>query len=263
MPELPEVETVVRTVRPHVTGKRIVRAEFRSRFVTPGDRALLESQLAGKRIREVRRLGKFILMELDHGYLAVHLGMTGQLLVSGEAGAYTHGIFELDRGVLLYDDIRQFGRIEYSDAVPARVAALGPDALSVAAAEFAVMLRRRHSRVKPLLLNQQFLAGLGNIYVDEALFRAGIHPNAVANRLAVRRCALLHQSFTEILIESIDAGGSSISDYVDAEGRSGAFQQRHRVYGREDEPCVNCLSPIRRILVAQRGTHYCPRCQRR
>lgn len=263
MPELPEVQTVVETLRPYVTGRRIVRAEFHSRFVTPGDRDALASQVAGRWIQTVRRHGKFILMELDRGVLAVHLGMTGQLLVSGQPGTHTHGFFELDQGVLLYDDPRQFGRIEFSETTPSRVAALGPDALAITCTDFAARTRKRHSRIKPLLLNQRFLAGLGNIYVDEALFRAGIHPFAIASRLTARRVTSLFDAIGEVLRESIEAGGSSISDYVDAEGQRGAFQDSHRVYGREGEACVMCGAPVKRILVAQRGTHFCPRCQKK
>jgi len=117
--------------------------------------------------------------------------------------------------------------------------------------------------VKPLLLNQSFLRGMGNIYTDEALHRAGIHPRALGSRLTRERAARLHDAILEVLLESIDTGGSSVSDYVDSEGRRGSFQLRHRVYGKEGEPCLACSTPIRRILVAQRGTHFCPKCQKR
>ena len=125
------------------------------------------------------------------------------------------------------------------------------------------LLRARRSMVKPLLLNQNFLRGMGNIYTDEALHRAGIHPRALASRLTRERAARLHFAIQEVLLESIETGGSSVSDYVDSEGRRGAFQLRHRVYGKEGKPCTACGSLIRRILVAQRGTHFCPKCQKR
>jgi formamidopyrimidine-DNA glycosylase len=262
MPELPEVETVVRTVAPHITGRRIVSAKFTSRFVTPGNRAQLARRLAGRRIESVHRRGKFIVIKLDQGTLTVHLGMTGRLMVSGDPDAHTHGIFHLDDGVLLYHDPRQFGRIEYSTGTPPRVARLGPEPLETGLEEFRARLRRK-ARIKALLLNQSFLAGLGNIYADEILFAAGIHPLAIAARLKPERVARLHQAIRDVLSLAIERGGSSISDYVDANGERGWFQFEHKVYGREGEPCKVCGTPIKRILVSQRGTHFCPRCQKR
>ena len=263
MPELPEVETVVRTLRPHVVGLTIARAEFRSKFVTPGDRGALADGLIGRRIEAVERRGKFIWIQLDQGHLAVHLGMTGRLLFGGVEGTHTHGVFFLNDALLVYDDIRQFGRIEFSQAMPRRIAALGPEPLEISLPDFVERLRSRDTRVKPLLLNQKFLAGLGNIYVDEALFRAGIHPQRAASRIPKARAADLHTAINEILRVAIEHKGSSISDYVDADGTKGGFQLLHQVYGRAGEACSKCGSEIQRIVVAQRGTHFCPQCQRR
>lgn len=260
MPELPEVETVVRTLAPYLIGRRIVEARFTSRFVTPGNRALLARQIAGRRIESVERRGKFIVIGLDKGRLTLHLGMTGKLLASGVETTHTYGILTLDDGVLLYDDPRQFGRIEWGDA---RVARLGPEPLQVGLAEFSAGLRRRKTRVKALLLNQAFVAGLGNIYVDEILFASGIHPLTHASRLSAARAAKLHQAMIDILTLAIEHRGSSISDYVDANGNRGNFQTLHRVYGREGEPCANCGAPVKKAVVASRGTHYCPACQKR
>ncbi len=260
MPELPEVETVVRTLAPHLLGRRIVSASFTSRFVTPGNRRRLAERIAGRRIESVRRRGKFIVIELDAGTLAVHLGMTGKLLLDRAAGEHTRGVFTLDSGVLLYDDPRQFGRIEWC---PARVERLGPEPLEIGFEEFRARLGRHKARLKPLLLNQTFLAGIGNIYADETLFGAGIHPLAIASRLSAPRAARLYQAMRDVITLAIEHRGSSISDYVDADGNRGGFQLLHRVYGREGEPCVVCGTPIRKIVLAQRGTHYCPRCQRR
>ncbi len=262
MPELPEVETVVRSVAPHLVGRTILGASFTSRFVTPGDRDALAAHLAGAVIHGVERRGKFIVIELDGGTLAIHLGMTGKLLVDGTRGPHAHGIFELDRGTLIYDDPRQFGRIEFSEHLPERIARLGPEPLSIGVEDFVRAFRSRRSLAKPLLLNQRFLRGLGNIYADEALFQARIHPRANSSRVSHARAAALHQAIREILTLAIEHRGSSISDYVDAQGERGGFQLLHRVYGREGEPCPNCGRPIRKILVAQRGTHYCPACQR-
>jgi formamidopyrimidine-DNA glycosylase len=262
MPELPEVETVVRSVAAHLAGRRIVSTRFTSRFVTPGNRAKLTQRLAGRRIESVTRRGKFILIALDEGTLTVHLGMTGKLLLEGEAGEHTHGIFNLDDGQLLYHDPRQFGRIEWSPGPPPRVARLGPEPLEISFEEFRARLKRK-TRMKALLLNQAFLAGLGNIYADESLFAAGIHPLAVANRLSTARAAKLYDGIRAILTRAIQLGGSSISDYVNGRGERGWFQMEHRVYGREGEPCAHCGRPIRKILVAQRGTHFCAQCQKK
>jgi formamidopyrimidine-DNA glycosylase len=222
----------------------------------------LTRRLAGRRIESVTRRGKFILIALDQGTLTVHLGMTGKLLLEGEAGEHTHGVFNLDDGMLLYHDPRQFGRIEFSEGPPPRVARLGPEPLEISFEEFRARLRRK-TRMKALLLNQAFLAGLGNIYADESLFAAGIHPLAVADRLSAARAKKLYDAIRGILKHAIQLGGSSISDYVNGRGERGWFQMEHRAYGREGEPCANCGRPIRKILVAQRGTHYCPHCQKK
>ena len=260
MPELPEVETVVRSLAPHLVGRRIVGASFTSKFVTPGDRKKLASRVAGRTVLKLERRGKFILITLDEGLLVVHLGMTGKLLINGAAGEHTYGVFHLDQGVLRYEDPRQFGRIEWN---PKRISKLGPEPLEIGVEEFSQRLRARKSRIKPLLLNQHFLAGMGNIYADEALFAAGIHPLAMASRLSKDRAARLHQSIREILTLAIEHRGSSISDYVDAAGERGWFQVMHNVYGREGEPCVKCATPIRKIVAGGRGTHFCAKCQKR
>ncbi len=263
MPELPEVETVVRSITPLV-GRRIVAAEFRCPRVLRGaDPDSMAAQVSGRKIAGVKRHGKFILISLDRGYLVIHLGMTGRLLLGGGSGKHTHAVLTLDRGALLYDDSRQFGCIQYAEDLPERVRKLGPEPLEVGFDEFAAALKRRRTRVKALLLDQRFLRGLGNIYADEALFRAGIHPLAQASRLRKDRARRLYDSVIAVLTEAIAAGGSSISDYVDAEGRKGFFQFSHRVYQRTGEPCLNCGRSIRRLLVSQRSSHYCPACQKR
>jgi formamidopyrimidine-DNA glycosylase len=264
VPELPEVETVTRSIAPLV-GRRIVSAEFRClRILRGGDPERMSEWIAGRRIAAVKRYGKFIVVSLKGGgYLTVHLGMTGKLLLGGPAGKHTHAILSLDRGVLLYDDSRQFGCIEVSEEFPERVARLGPEPLDIPLDDFARELGRHKTRIKALLLNQRFVRGIGNIYADEALFRAGIHPMAMAHRLRFGRAEKLHGAIVEVLTEAIAAGGSSISDYVDAQGRKGFFQFSHRVYQRTGEPCVQCGASIRRVLVAQRSSHFCPNCQKR
>ena len=255
MPELPEAETIVRSLGPHVDGGLIVRAEFRTRRVSR-DRA---EELAGRVVERTERYGKQILMRLDRGWLLVKLGMTGSLLWNSEPGTYTRALIEFEHGHLCYDDVRQFGSLSLLGSPPDR---LGPDPLEVAPDEFVRRLRARDTEVKRVLLDQSFLRGIGNIYADEALFRAGIRPRTRTRRLPIQRALLLHGEIAALLTAAIEHRGSSVSDYVDAAGDKGSFQNLHRVYGRGGEPCHQCGSPIRRIVVAQRGTHYCPTCQR-
>jgi formamidopyrimidine-DNA glycosylase len=253
---------VVRSVRGHLVGKRIVAVSLTSPHVTPGNRSAVAKKLAGRQIRSVTRRGKFIQIELDEGFLTVHLGMTGKLLIQGRPESHVYGEFTLDDGELLYHDPRQFGTIEWSAKVSPRVARLGPEPLEISLEEFRKRIKRK-ARIKALLLNQAFLAGVGNIYADESLFAAGIHPLASAASLSKARVEKLHAAIQGILAHSIELGGSSISDYVDGKGEKGWFQVEHRVYGREGEPCAHCGTPVKKTLVAQRGTHYCPKCQKR
>jgi formamidopyrimidine-DNA glycosylase len=255
MPELPEVETVVRTVAPRLRGRRIVDVRVFSK--KPWGASVAKAR--GQRVRDVRRYGKYILIELERGMLAIHLGMTGKLGANAEPGPYTRTVLVLDRGKIVFDDVRQFGSVRWLDREPAH---LGPDALAISVDEFVERLAARRTRIKALLLNQSFVRGIGNIYADETLFRARIHPLAMAARLSRPRGRRLHAAMVEVLTEAIAKGGSSISDYVDADGRPGWFQLLHRVYQKTGEPCLVCGALIRRILVAQRATHYCPKCQR-
>lgn len=264
MPELPEVETVTRSIAPLV-GRVIVAAEFRClRILRGGDPDRMAVRMQGQRIAAIKRYGKFIVVTLSGGsFLLIHLGMTGRLLLGGPTGKHTHVILTLDQGTLLFDDSRQFGAFEWSEEFPARVARLGPEPLEITPEAFAAKLKRHKTRIKALLLNQRFVRGVGNIYADEALFRAGIHPMALACRLRGDRPRKLYDAMVAVLQEAIAAGGSSISDYVDAQGREGFFQLSHRVYQRTDEPCVTCGAPIKRVLVTQRSSHFCPKCQKR
>lgn len=262
MPELPEVETVVRSLAPKLTGRRIVDAQFFSHHVVRQKFPALRKRVRDQVVKSVERHGKFIVLTLDRGVLVIHLGMTGKLLLDSEPGPYARAIFKLDRGLLVYDDVRHFGRIEWSEQLPERAASLGPDALSISLEDFRKLLKTRRSAIKPLLLNQRFLRGMGNIYTDEALYEARIHPRAIAASLSKERVTRLHAAMVDILATAIRLKGSSISDYVDADGQRGSFQQQHQVYGRAGDPCPICGGPIRRIVVGQRGTHYCPKCQR-
>ena len=259
MPELPEVETIVRELSPRLTGRRIRAAEILHPRATRHSRFDVAENVAGARIEEVTRAGKFILLRLDRGWLTVHLGMTGQLLFDTPRTPYTRAVFVLDGGSLVYEDIRTFGGMEWSPE-PGRTAKLGPEPLLLDEATFYASIAGRHAPIKSLLLNQTVLRGVGNIYTDEALFRAGIHPGV--RRLSRVRAARLLAALQDVLQEAILHRGSSVSDYVDTEGRRGSFQDRHQVYGKEGLPCPRCGAAVRRTVVAQRGTHYCPRCQR-
>ncbi len=258
MPELPEVETIVRSLAPRLRGRHIVAAEILQARIVRYSKHDVPTAVTGQRIREVSRHGKFIVIELERGFLTVHLGMTGQLLFDAQRTAWTRAVFQLDDAALVYDDIRMFGSIEY-DETHERTATLGPDALN---SPLSPELLRRRAPIKAVLLNQSVFAGVGNIYADEALFRAGIHPRRRADRISAPRAARLIEAVQEVLAEAVEHRGSSVSDYVDTEGRRGGFQLRHRVYGREGQPCTVCGAPIRKIVVAQRGTHYCRFCQR-
>jgi formamidopyrimidine-DNA glycosylase len=300
MPELPEVETVVRSLQALVTGGRIRSAElnFRSVFKNrrAGDFALLE----GAEIVSIGRAGKFILIELRQRggdaeaqfgnlqkkrassrsrsatgdgkmLLLVHLGMSGKLLVSDPAEPrerHTHAILTLEDGrEIRFVDPRRFGKLAISthpDAIERQRrlgVAAGAEPLLVDSMNFARIFSGRTAPIKNALLNQKLLRGVGNIYADESLFRAGIHP--CAHRISAQRLERLRLAVRRVLEEAIAAGGSSISDYVDSSGQRGWFQTLHRVYGREGEPCVQCTTPIRRKVLAGRSAHFCPRCQRR
>jgi formamidopyrimidine-DNA glycosylase len=270
LPELPEVESVVRTLAPHMPGRKILAATFSSRFVTAGNRKRLADKLTGRTIQSVKRRGKYIVMQLAPGpacdagpkindTLVVHLGMTGRLLLDAEPQKHTHGTFRLDHGTLIYSDPRQFGRILFNPDLTH----LGPEPLEITRDEFAARLKRHKTRIKALLLNQAFVAGVGNIYADETLISAGVHPLALTSHLKPGQITAIHESMQRILAMAIEKGGSSISDYVDANGEKGWFQLEHHAYGREGEPCHACGTPIKKILVTQRGTHFCPKCQKR
>ena len=279
MPELPEVETVVRGLRLSLPGRAIIEARFgKTDFVdNPGE---IAERLPGMRILDVTRLGKFICIGLEGGtpngapgdspsllYFIVHLGMTGRLTVipSGEAvPPHTHGFFILDDGCeLRYTDIRRFGRMLLipESRLEEFTGQLGKEPLEISAEEFCRSFGSRRARVKALLLDQRVLRGIGNIYADEGLFRARLHPARIAENLTRKQLLMLHKRVRQVLEEAILSRGSSISDYVDSEGKRGEFQFRHRVYQRDGKPCLRCKTIIRRIIVAGRSSHFCPRCQ--
>ena len=278
MPELPEVETIARGVHERLKGDRIVEVWFGSHtqpFKTPP--AEQASGLEGRLILAVHRTGKHIVCELgdaDAGVDAtptaqwiVHLGMTGRLLVttpSGPVAPHTHARLTLASGrEMRFVDPRRFGRLEFRELqVTEAFTGPGSEPLTIRPEEFADLFRGRKLAIKAALLNQTLLHGVGNIYADESLFRAGIRPKRMAGRLKRAELFRLHGALLEVLHQAISLGGSSVSDYVDADGVRGFFQLEHRVYMRTGQPCLVCATPIKRILLAGRGTHFCPECQR-
>lgn len=275
MPELPEVETVARGVDTRVRGDRIADVWFgshREPLKTPA--ATQAKGLEGRRFHSVHRVGKHIVCELaaegraePDAQWIVHLGMTGRLLVTtpdAPLAAHTHVRLRLESGrELRFVDPRRFGRLEFRELGGRHAfAAPGAEPLKIGKAEFAALFRGRRTPVKAALLNQSLLAGVGNIYADESLYRAGIRPRRQAGRLTGVDLEKLRKALREVLEKAIRLGGSSVSDYVDAEGARGFFQLEHRVYQRTGEACHRCGTPIRRVVVAGRSTHYCPDCQR-
>jgi len=256
MPELPEVETIARGVDERLRGDRIETTWFSEKpepFKSPPQ--LMAKELAGRSIDRVHRVGKHIVFDLGDLQWIVHLGMTGRLLV-----AHTHAILHLASGrELRFVDARRFGRMALETT---RFAGTGQEPLKISKDEFAALFRPRKTSIKAALLNQKLLHGVGNIYADESLFRAGIRPRRMARHLKRAEFDRLHSSLQSVLKKAISLGGSSVSDYVDSAGVEGFFQLEHRVYLRTGQPCLVCGTPIRRIVVGGRGTHYCPHCQR-
>ena len=274
MPELPEVETVRRDLEPALRGRRVEAVRVtRDRAVRRQAHAEFIARLSGTTVGEVRRHGKFLIVDLGgEEALVGHLRMSGQLRIAGpheELAKHTHVVVDLDDGMQLrFVDPRTFGELFVdeldSNGRPRALSALGPDALarsSDAAFYTRLVGARRTSTVKASLLDQATIAGVGNIYADEALFAAGLAPTRLAPTITPEEAAVLRRHMRRILQSAIKARGSSIDSYVDAYGRAGGYARRHKVYGREGQPCVRCGALVERVVVAQRGTHFCPRCQ--
>ncbi|HEV8603998.1 MAG TPA: bifunctional DNA-formamidopyrimidine glycosylase/DNA-(apurinic or apyrimidinic site) lyase [Tepidisphaeraceae bacterium] len=276
MPELPEVETVVRTLAPHLVGQRISSIRhLRSDIVEPRE-VDLPRLLRGRRVRAIDRRGKKILIRLDSAAtLCIHLGMTGRLTIepaSNPIQPHTHFIADLSSITnrksqianppqLRFRDPRRFGGIWWLCDGEADDTNLGPEPLEVRPAQLAKRLARTRRAIKTALLDQRILAGIGNIYADESLFHSRIHPTTPANLLTRAQILRLNRAIKLILRRAINHRGSSLRDYVDADGEGGGFQLLHRVYARESEPCPRCKTPISRIVLGGRSTHFCPKCQ--
>jgi len=270
MPELPEVETIARGVAQRIRGERVesVWLSGRKQTLKSPPRTIAQT-LEGARIEDVRRVGKHIVFDLardghaQHPQWIVHLGMTGSLTVvppEKEMAKHTHAVLKLSSGrELRFVDPRMFGKLA---VVKERFRAPGHEPLDVLAYHYCVLFKRTAATIKSALLNQKLLSGVGNIYADEALFRAGVRPRRRGTSLTHAELHRLYESLQAVLNESIKAGGTNISDYVDAEGEWGNYQFDLRVYGREGEPCVRCKTPIKRIVITGRSAHYCPKCQK-
>jgi formamidopyrimidine-DNA glycosylase len=294
MPELPEVETIARGLAKRVTGDTIESVwlgQKKEPLKSPA--AQIASVLEHSRIAQVRRMGKHIVFDLDRvaptpssaigqrskkvarvaqppktgqtkAQWIVHLGMTGRLQVCDpqmETPKHTHATLKLSSGrELRFIDPRRFGRL--SVASSGDFDAAGVEPLEVDLERFVDLFRGRKTPIKSALLNQKLLRGVGNIYADESLFRAGIRPRRRAVSITHEQLRKLYPSVQEVLKEAIALGGSSVSDYVNADGEEGFFQLQHRVYGREGEPCLVCKTPIKRVVIAGRSSHYCPKCQK-
>jgi len=291
VPELPEVEVTRQRIEPLLVGRRIASVETTSDsylFVTPAK--TLRRRLAGRTTRGLARRGKYLVAMLDDGSrLVVHLGMTGQLfssaatstrLLSATARAslrpqeqarfrpdrHTHVTLRFEDGgpEVFLRDVRKFGKVLWIEpgASHPRLEKLGPDALDLSGAELFAATRGRTASIKALLLDQTVVAGVGNIYADEALFRAGVRPGRRASRVTRRESLGIVEGLRSVLERSIESGGSSISDFVAPDGKDGHYQDERRVYARGGEPCLTCGADVVKKVIAQRGTHYCPRCQR-
>ena len=289
MPELPEVETIANGVHARVHGQRITAVWTSGK---PQTFKSLESDIAealtGATIDSVRRVGKTIVMTLHRGKskqpteFLIHLGMTGRLLVSAPEvpqPPHTHAVLTLNPEPgqiagreIRFVDPRRFGRLSlYASPSPQRTtdngqrstySGPGREPLTISLEDFIALFRGRKTPIKAALLNQSLLHGVGNIYADESLFRAGIRPTRHAGRLTRAELTRLRSALQTVLKRAIKLGGSSVSDYVDADGMRGYFQIEHKVYGRAADPCTVCRTPIRRITLAGRGTHFCPHCQK-
>jgi len=245
MPELPEVETIKQGLQKAIVGKKLYH----------------------KKIVEVKRKGKMIFLLFENGgALAFHLKLTGQLIFNKVPTRFTRKVFYLDDGTnLLFNDVRRFGWYKMVDNIEAmkEVKALGPEPLAVEQSDFKkLFLKKRKAKIKPLLLNQAFICGVGNIYADEILFKAGILPYRIAGSLKTNEVEKLYSSMQSILKQAIEKQGSSVKDYLTATGKEGGYSAFHRVYQKTGQPCSVCQTPIKRIVLGSRGTHFCSKCQR-
>jgi len=294
MPELPEVETIAQGLGKAIVGKRIKEVKAIFPGIVRQNFSTFKKTIIQKKIKGVRRRGKYLLIDLSGGMnrmvhtggktILIHLGMTGNLLFVKSANSprkpsgrpwsesefddkHDHLIFRFlaSKAELRYNDQRKFGKIKVFNTAGEKdvveLKKLGPEALEITPSEFIDIFRQRRGRIKSALLNQQIIAGLGNIYADESLFEAKIHPAQKAELLSENKLRGLHKAIRKILHKAIKAGGSSVENYLNIDGKIGGFQLHHKVYGREGESCKRCGRRIKRIKINQRSSYFCPRCQ--
>lgn len=271
MPELPEVGNLILQLRPRVQSQKIKSVWLSANASLVGSRNEVLKALPGQTIAGLERRGKYIGMRLSGGrILWIHLGMTGQLFFSetvpqDDPHLHLTVAFQGLRESFFLRDVRRFGKLSLSsgehDILLPGLKQLGPDPLEIDEDEFIRSLKNRRSAIKGLLLNQKLVSGIGNIYADESLFRAGVHPGRKPVRITKARLARLHASIQETLKEAIDCGGSSIDDYRHVDGCQGSFQEKHQVYGREGQECFSCRTQIRMVRIAGRSSSFCPACQ--
>ena len=272
MPELPEVETVVRDLRPLLVGRSFVKIEVSRKALRRKWSRAWDTKLLGQRVRAIERRGKWILIDLGEPWLVVHLGMTGQFTVVAAdkpRQMHTHAIFTLDDGgELRFRDVRRFGSITLH---PDRTAlstffvnnGLGPEPFDCVATYWRQALQATRRNLKAILLDQTILAGVGNIYADESLFEAKLHPTLIGQDVTTAQARTLRRAIGAVLTRAIEQRGSSIRDYIGGSGLKGNFQDEFCAYGRTGEPCPRCRTAIEKITLAGRSTHFCPKCQRK
>jgi formamidopyrimidine-DNA glycosylase len=270
VPELPEVETVVRDLRPLLVGRSFVSIAVGKKALRKKWARAWETQLLDRRVDAIERRGKWILIDLGQPWLCVHLGMTGQFTVAnGPRENHTHLVWTLDNASeLRFRDVRRFGSVTF---YPDRDALnqffvrsrLGPEPFDLDEDYWRIALCRTQRKLKAILLDQTIVAGVGNIYADESLFEARLHPTLVGAKLSAKQREALCNAVVAVLTRAIEQRGSSIRDYIGGSGLKGQFQEEFRVYGRTGEPCTRCRAKIERITLAGRSTHFCPRCQRK
>jgi formamidopyrimidine-DNA glycosylase len=265
MPELPEVQTVVTTLAPRIVSRRIESVELLRRDIVRPCGFDLANALRCRTIDKVERRGKRIVLRLDTAeQFYIHLGMTGRITIDDPDAAvvkHTHLILHFERFDVRFRDPRRFGGVWWI-GYDQPVDLMGPEPLTLRPNQLIQRLAKTRRAIKSALLDQNLIAGLGNIYVDEALFEAGIHPLTISNRLSPGQVQRLNRAIKMTLRRAIRHRGSTLRDYVDADGAAGNFQKLHRVYDREGQPCAICKTPLERIIIGGRSTHFCPKCQK-
>ncbi|MFA6281916.1 MAG: DNA-formamidopyrimidine glycosylase [Candidatus Omnitrophota bacterium] len=266
MPELPEVETIKRELEKAVLGKKITKVSvINPKVIKEPSPKEFQKEIAGATIKNILRKAKLLIFELSNSkFLAIHLKMTGQLIYPGKNSKLTRIIFHFSDGKTLdFNDGRLFAELRLvRDWQKLKfIQSLGPEPFDLPLEKFEAMLGAKKTKIKPLLLDQTFVSGVGNIYANEALFRAKIHPTRPANSLSSKEKELLFTELKETLKEAIKCKGSSVDDYVQLSGETGTYAKYHKVYDKENKPCLRCKTLIQRISLGGRGTYFCPHCQ--